>query len=110
MVSYYKNQKIYTQKLEQIEELDTRENSLDAKKFHSEVFKSDASEYFDKVDVVSAPNDSYKVTLLFAKEALPKFHSFLKNISLNYNLSVKDSIEYEEVNKSMRVNLVVKPF
>ena len=31
MVSYYKSQKIYSQKLSQIEELDKRENKIDAK-------------------------------------------------------------------------------
>jgi len=110
MVSYYKNQKIYTQKLSQIEELDKRENRLDVKKFHSEVFKTDAKKYFDKIEVTSASNNTYKITLLFKKEALPKFHSFLKDISLNYKVSVEDKILYREVNKSMRVDMIVKPF
>ena len=110
MVSYYKNQKLYTQKLSQIEKLDKRENKLDAKHFHSEVFKADAKKYFDKVEVVSALNDSYKVTMIFEKEALPKFHSFLKDISLNYKISIEDNILYQEENKSMRVDIIVKPF
>ncbi|NEW60902.1 hypothetical protein GSY74_06360 [Sulfurovum sp. bin170] len=110
VVSYYKNQKLYAKKVVQIEKLDKRENSFGIKNFHSEVFKSDAEEYFDKVDVISSSDNSYKVTILFAKESLPKFHTFLKNISLNYRVSVENSIVYKEMNKSMRVNIVVKPF
>jgi hypothetical protein len=110
MVSYYKSQKIYNQKVSQIEKIDKRENRLDIKNFHSEVFKLDAKKYFNKVEVVSTPNDSYNVTILFAKEALPKFHTFLKDISLNYRVSIEDSLVYEDVNKSIRVNIVVKPF
>jgi len=110
MVSYYKNQKLYNQKVSQIEKLDKRENRLDAKKFHSEVFRADAKEYFDKVEVVSIPNNSYRVSILLKKEALPKFHSFLKDISLNYRVSIADNIVYKEVNKSMQVDIIVKPF
>jgi hypothetical protein len=110
MVSYYKNQKLYTQKVVQIEKLDKRENGLDAKKFHSEVFRTDAEQYFDKVEVISAPNNAYNVTMIFKKEALTKFHTFLSNISLNYKVSIDDNIIYEEVDKAMKVNIVVKPF
>jgi hypothetical protein len=110
MVSYYKNQKLYNQKVSQIEKLDKRENRLDAKNFHSEVFKTDAKEYFDEVEVVSIPNNSYKVSILFKKETLPKFHSFLKDISLNYRVSIEDKIVYKEINKSMQVDIIVKPF
>jgi hypothetical protein len=110
MVSYYKNQKLYTQKISQIEKLDKRENRLDAKNFHSEVFRADAEIFFDKVEVVSALNDSYMVTMLFTKEALPKFHSFLRDISLNYKVSIEDNIVYEDINKSIKANMVVKPF
>jgi len=110
MVSYYKNQKLYSQKVAQIEKIDKRENKLDAKNFHSEVFRADAEEYFTKVEVVSAHNNSYNVSILFDKEVLPKFHAFLNDMSLNYNVSIEDSIVYEEVNKSIKVNIVVKPF
>ena len=110
MVSYYKNQKLYSQKTLQIEQLDKRESRLDAKNFHSEVFRADAEQYFDKVEVVSAPENSYKVTILFSKEALPKFHLFLKDISLNYKVSIEDNIIYKEVNKSINADIVVKPF
>ena len=110
MVSYYKNQKLYTQKVAQIDKLDKRENGLDAKNFHSEVFREDAEKLFDKVKVVSAPDNVYNVTIIFKKEVLSTFYTFLKNISLNYQVSIKDNIVYEEVDKSMRVNIVVKPF
>ncbi len=110
MVSYYKNQKIYNQKVSQLETLDKRENKLDAKKFHSEVFRGDAQKYFNQVQVVSASDNSYKVTMLFDKESLPKFHNFLKEISLNYKVSLKDEIVYREVNKSIEADIVVKPF
>ena len=110
MVSFYKNQKLYTQKVSQIEMLDKRENPLDAKHFHSEVFRADAENFFDKVEVLSAPDNLYNVTFLFKKEILSTFHTFLKNISLNYKVSIEESVIYEEVDKSMRVNIVVKPF
>jgi hypothetical protein len=110
MVSYYKNQKIYSQKVSQIEKLDSRDNRIDTKDFHSEVFREDAEEYFDKVEVVSTSDNSYNVTLLFTKETLPKFHLFLKDMSLNYSVSIKDNIIYKEVNKSISANIVVKPF
>ena len=111
MVSFYKNQKLYGQKTAQLRELDHRENSnIDAKPFHSEVFKTDAEEIFDKVEVVSTVDDSYKVTILFPKESLAVFLNFLKSISLNYKVSVDDKILYEEIDKSMRVTIIVKPF
>ena len=111
MVSYYKNQKLYNQKTIELKELDHRENSnIEAKPFHSEVFKTDAEEKFEKVEVVSTLDDSYKVTIVFPKESLLIFLDFLKNISLNYKVAVDNSILYEEIDKSMRVTIIIKPF
>jgi Na+-transporting methylmalonyl-CoA/oxaloacetate decarboxylase gamma subunit len=111
MVSFYKNESLYKQKATELNELDKRENSqLDAKSFHSEVFKTDAEEQFEKVEVVSISDNRYRVTILLLKESLSKFHNFLKNISLNYQISVEDTVIYEEVDKHMRVIIVVKPF
>jgi hypothetical protein len=111
MVSFFKNQKLYTQRVAKLEKLDKRENSnLLAKPFHAEVFKVDALEYFDKVDVVASADNQYKITIQFSKEKLSKFHNFVKDLSLNYRVSLDDSIHYKEINKSMHVNLMVKPF
>jgi len=111
MVSFYKNQKLYNQKVSTLELLDKRENGqIDAKTFHSEVFKVDAKEYFDEVTVVSVEDNSYEITLIFPRESISKFHSFLKNISLNYKVSVQDNIIYEDIGTSFKVIMTVKPF
>jgi len=110
MFSYYKNEKLYNQKTAQLERLDTREVNSEAKRFHTEVFKIDAETYFDKVSVTSIPNNKYKINILFMKEAIPKFHAFLRDLSLNYRVSVDDKLVYKDVNKSLQVTMIVKPF
>jgi hypothetical protein len=109
-ISYYKNQKIYNQKVIELNQLDSRKTQIDAKLFHVDNFKIDAKKYFDNVDVISAPNDKYKVTISFHIDALPKFYNFFKNISLNYRVLVEDNIIYKEKNKSIKVNFIVKPY
>ena len=110
IVSYYKNEKLYNQKVIELKKLDTREITSDTKIFHSEVFRIDAETYFDKVAVTSIPNNKYKIKITFAKEALPKFHAFLKDLSLNYKVSVDDNLVYEDINKSLQVTMKIKPF
>jgi len=110
MFSYYKNEKLYNQKIVELEKLDTREVNSEAKRFHAEVFKIDAENYFDKVSVTSIPNNKYKIDILFMKEAIPKFHVFLRDLSLNYRVVLDDKLVYKDVNKSLQVTMIVKPF
>ncbi len=110
MLSYYKNEKLYNQKVTELEKLDTREINSDAKIFHAEVFRIDAETYFDKVTVKSIPNNKYKINITFKKDALPRFHSFLKDLSLNYRVALDDKLIYKDINKSLQVTMIVKPF
>ncbi|HHD80071.1 MAG TPA: hypothetical protein ENK99_00440 [Campylobacterales bacterium] len=110
MISYYKNEKIYNQKSLELEKLDTREVNSEVKRFHTEVFKIDAETYFDKVSVTSIPNNKYKIIISFIKDDLPKFYAFLRDLSLNYRVSVDDNLVYKDINKSLQVNMIVKPF
>jgi hypothetical protein len=109
-ISYYKNKNIYTQKIIELEKLDSREIPLDAKPFHTEVFKTDAKNYFNSVNIVSIPNNEYSVTISFHIDKLPKFYDFLKNISLNYKIALEDTIKYKESNSTVTVNMIVKPY
>ncbi len=110
MVSYYKNQKIYNQKVEILNTLDHREGAqLEAKPFHSEVFRLDAEKYFDKVEVTSVANDKYEVLIHLNKVKLDAFYDFLKNLSLNYAVSIDDNLIYEDNNDSMHVKMVINP-
>jgi hypothetical protein len=109
-VSFYKNEKLYSQKVKELEKLDHRENAIATKVFHAEVFKIDAETYFDKVNVKSIPNDKYKVEITFKKDALSKFYDFLKDLSLNYKVSLDDKLKFEDINKSLKVTMVLKPF
>ncbi|NOZ90981.1 MAG: hypothetical protein GXO60_06825 [Epsilonproteobacteria bacterium] len=110
MVSYYKNEKLYKQKSTELEKLDKREITSEAKVFHAEVFKIDAENYFDKVVVIPIQNNKYKIEITLKKEALPKFHTFLKNLSLNYKVEVDDNLVYEDINKSLKITMILKPF
>jgi hypothetical protein len=109
-VSFYKNKKLYQEKLTQLENLDNREIASDAKAFHAEVFKIDAETYFDSVEVISIPNNKYKIDITFKKDSIDKFHAFLKDLSLNYRVSLDDKLVYKDVNKSLKVSMVVEPF
>ena len=110
MVSYYKNQKIYNQKVELLNKLDHREGAqLEARPFHSEVFRLDAENYFDKVEVTSVANDKYEVLLHLNKVKLDTFYDFLKNLSLNYAVSIDDNLIYEDHNDSLHVKMMINP-
>ena len=111
MVSYYKNKKLYENRVEQLNRLDQRTGGhLDAKPFHSEVFRVDAENYFNSVKVMSVQDNAYEVIIIINKEKISDFHTFLENISLNYAVNVNNDIDYEEVNKSMRIKMVIKPY
>ncbi len=109
-ISYYKNKNIYAQKVSQLEKLDSREIPADVKPFHSEVFKTDAKNYFDNIEIVSIPNNEYNITIAFNIDKLPKFYNFLKNISLNYKISLEDKLLYKDKEKKIKVNMIVKPY
>jgi len=109
-ISYYKNKNIYNQKAIELEKLDSREIPADIKPFHSEVFRTDAKNYFDKVNIISIPNNEYNISISFNIDGLPKFYNFLENISLNYRVSLEDNLVYKEKNKEIEVNMIVKPY
>jgi len=110
MVSFYKNQKIYNQKVELLNTLDHREGAqLEAKTFHSEVFRHDAEQYFDKVEVSSVADDDYEVILDVDPKSLDQFHTFLRNLSMDYAVKVEDGVHYHENNGSMRIKMILKP-
>jgi len=110
MVSYYKNQKLYNQKEELLNNLDYREGAqLEAKPFHSEVFKNDAKKYFEKVEVSSMDNDAYEVHIAMDKAKIGMFSSFLKNLSMDYAVRVEDGILFEDSNESINITMILKP-
>lgn len=111
MVSYYKNQKLYGKKIDELAALDQRVGAqLDAKPFHSEVFKLDAEESFDHVNVTSIDNNAYQVIIQMDTGKLSNFYTYLKNLSLNYAVSVEDKIVFTENNSSLIVTMILKPY
>jgi hypothetical protein len=109
-ISYYKNRNLYNHKVAELETLDKREIPSDIKPFHTEIFKADAQSYFDEVDVVSIPNNEYNITISFNMDKLPKFYDFLKNLSLNYKVSVKDTLIYRGKNNQIDTQITIKPY
>ncbi len=111
MVSFYKNQKIYNTKTALLNSLDHREGAqLEAKPFHSEVFRQDAEEYFDKVEVSSVENDDYEVIVHVKQQDLNTFHTFIKNLSMDYAIKIEnEELIYRDINGTMSVKMIVKP-
>lgn len=111
MVSFYKNEKIYTQKADHLASLDHRVGvQPNTKPFHTEVFKTDAEEIFNQVNVTSTNNDAYEVTITMSSDKIGLFYPYLENLSLNYAVVVENKIAFEESNNSYTVKLIVKPY
>ncbi|HHH19007.1 MAG TPA: hypothetical protein ENK86_00630 [Campylobacterales bacterium] len=111
MVSYYKNQKLYGQKVETLAALDKRVGAqLDAKPFHSEVFKVDAEASFDKVDVTAIENNMYRIMLEVDGAKISSFYTYLQNLSLNYAVSVVEPLIFEDKKGKIRITMVVQPY
>ena len=111
MVSFYKKQKIYDKKVEELQVLDKREGvHSDAKKFHSGLFKKDAQRYFSTVEINAIANNSYEVEIVMEKSQIEIFNAFLKKISLDYAVTLEDNLVFREVNDSMSVTLVLKSY
>ena len=111
MVSFYKKQKIYNSKVQELNVLDKREGiRLKAKAFHVGVFKKDAERYFSSVEVNSIANNAYDIEIIMEKSQISTFNSFLKKISLEYIISIEDNLRFKEINDSMSVNMVLKPY
>ena len=111
IVSYYKNSKIYVKKVEELTALDERtEAKLDAKPFHTEVFRADAKESFDDVQVTAIEDNAYRIFIHLKEANLSSFYTYLKNLSLNYAISVQEPIIFENKNGTIKVTIVVKPY
>ena len=111
MVSFYKNQKIYDTKVEELDTLDKREGvHFEAKDFHVGIFKRDAEKYFSSVEVDSIANNAYKIEIVMEKSKISTFNAFLKKISLDYAIGIEDNLLFKEVNDSMSVNILLKPY
>ncbi len=111
MVSFYKKQKIYDKKVQELQVLDKREGvHFEAKKFHIAVFKKDAQRYFSSVEVNSIANNAYEVEMVMEKSQIQVFNAFLKKISLDYAIALEDNLLFKEVNDSMSVKMVLKPY
>ena len=111
MVSFYKKEKIYKGKVQELARLDTREGvHLEAKPFHAGLFKADAKRYFSSVEVNAIANNSYDVNIVMEKSKITTFNSFLKKISLEYAIGIEDSLIFKDINDSMSVHMVLKPY
>jgi hypothetical protein len=111
MVSFYKKQKIYDKKVQELQVLDKREGvHSEAKVFHVGVFKKDAERYFSSVEVDSIANNAYEVEMVMEKSQIQVFNAFLKKISLDYAIALEDNLLFKEVNDSMSVKMVLKPY
>ena len=111
MVSFYKKQKIYNSKVQELTVLDKREGTrAEAKAFHVGVFKKDAERYFSSVEVNSIANNAYEVDIMMEKSQVSTFNSFLKKISLEYIIGIEDNLLFNEINDSMSVKMVLKPY
>lgn len=111
MVSFYKKQKVYDTKVEELSTLDKREGSrIEAKEFHINVFKKDAERYFSEVKIDSIANNSYEVEIVMEKSKISIFNAFLKKISLDYAIAIEDTLFFKEINDSMSVKMVLKPY
>ncbi len=111
MVSFYKKQKIYDKKVQELQVLDKREGvHSEAKNFHIGLFKKDAQRYFSSVEVNSIANNAYEVEMLMEKSQIQVFNAFLKKISLDYAVALEDNLLFKEVNDSMSVKMVLKPY
>ncbi len=111
MVSFYKKQKVYDKKIEELQVLDKREGvHSEAKVFHIGVFKKDAGRYFSTVEVDSIANNSYAVKIVMEKSQVQLFNAFLKKISLDYAVALEDNLLFKEINDSMSVKMVLKPY
>ncbi len=108
--SYYKNRDIYNKKIEELEKLDKRDIKRDIKYFHSEVFTTYAKNFFDDVNVVSIPNNEYRVTISFPINSISKFYNFLENISLNYKVIIDDDIIFKQKDKNISVEMKLRPY
>ena len=111
MVSFYKKQKIYDTKIQELQVLDKREGvHSEAKAFHIGVFKKDVEKYFSAVKVASIANNAYEVEILMEKSQISTFNSFLKKISLDYAIAIEDNLLFKEIDDSMSVKMVLKPY
>ena len=112
MVTFYKNQKIYETKVEELNILDKREGArLEAKAFHVGVFEKDVKKYFSSVEVYSIANNAYDVEIIMGKGKITTFNSFLKKISLEYAISIEDNLIFKEISdESISVKMVLKPY
>jgi hypothetical protein len=108
--SYYDNRSLYVEKLSELERFDSGAVPIEIKSFNSELFKTDAKRYFDEVEIISASNSSYSVTVVFDIDRLPEFYKFLKSLPLNYRVSLEDKLLYKEQEKRIEVSMVVKPY
>ena len=111
IVLYYKNSKILKKRVEELVALDERTGAqLDAKLFHVEVFKMDAKESFDDVQVTVIEDNAYRIVIHLKEANLSSFYTYLKNLSLNYAISVQEPIVFENKNGTIKVTIVVKPY
>jgi len=111
MVSFYKKQKIYDTKVQELQLLDNREGiHSEAKDFHIDVFKKDAEKYFSSVEVNAIANNSYEVMIVMEKSQIETFKSFLKKISLEYNIAIEDNLIFKEREDLMNIEMLLKPY
>ena len=111
MISFYKKEKIYNNKAQELSVLDTREGAhLEAKAFHAGLFKADAKRYFSSVEVTAIANNAYEVKIVMEKSKITTFNSFLKKISLEYAVGIEDNITFKEVDDSISVEMLLKPY
>ncbi len=74
------------------------------------MFTTYAKNFFDDVNVVSIPNNEYRVTISFPINSISKFYNFLENISLNYKVIIDDDIIFKQKDKNISVEMKLRPY
>ncbi len=110
IVNYYTNLKSYRVKEKKLDYMYDKNHIISkAEEFTLDSFKKSANAIFSDVSIKQKKEQEYEVSIEVVKDKLDSIYTFIKTISLNYLVTIKDNeLKFEDKKQFIEVTFIVE--
>lgn len=110
VVNYYKNLKSYKLKEKKLNYVYHKHHIVSkAQEFRLDSFKKSTNAIFSDVSIKQKKEQEYEVLIEVGKDKLDSIYTFIKTISLNYLVSIKDTeLKFEDKKQLIAVTFTLE--
>jgi len=108
VIDYYSSVSKYEKSAKEIKSVSSKYAlNTNAKPFSIEAFKESTKVLFSKVNINSADNNRYNVSIEMNREDIKSFHTFIETLSLRYLVQIEGALEFNANDDDIEVKMTL---